>query len=75
MTLEVHNLPDLSRETMRIISLCPGGHLAFAILNNCYAQRRDLLPGLANVKLELFGLVAFVFLERVGVREDQRTQR
>lgn len=75
MTLEVHNLPDLSRETMRIISLCPFGHLAFAILSNCYAQKRDLLPGLANVKLELFGLVAFVFLEWVGVREHQRTQR
>lgn len=75
MTLEVHNLPDLPRETMRIISLCSYGHLAFAILNNCYTQKRDLLPGLANVKLELFGLVAFVFLERIGVREYQRAQR
>ncbi len=75
MTLEVHNLPDLSRKTMRIISLCSDGRLAFAILNNCYAQKPDLLPGLANVKLELFGLVAFVFLDRVGIREYQRTQR
>lgn len=75
MTLEVHNLPDLPRETMRIISLCSYGHLAFAILNNCYAQKLDLLPGLANVKLELFGLVAFVFLERIGIREHQWAQR
>lgn len=75
MTLEVHNLPDLSRKTMRIISLCSDERLAFAILNNCYAQKPDLLPGLANVKLELFGFVAFVFLDRVGIGEHQRTQR